>query len=368
MEEASKMEKSYNGLLVVKARNGNFNAGFDGNPRTLPDGTIFATDKALKYCIREYLAEFEKLPIFVRRSRRVVKSGESSKLMYQLLEENFFTKLKMLADKMDKVNDSVMNSETKKYVKEWVDINLENIQKFEKDSKNVEKTIKDNFNSFLEDDEKVLAILKSFIDVRLFGVVFAVKGNVSLTGPVQISYGINKLQNSSAYPVQILSPYKNPNAKVTKDDEGNEKITAQTTTGEETRADEVYYVYNISVNSSNAKETGMTNADMELFKKALLCSVDTITSCTKYGCESVALVWLENDKKIILNNLDEFIDINKSEEKEVNLKLEHLKDYLSKYGFGEISKHEFSLDFDYSKIPAEKINVIYKKGKINVVE
>ena len=274
----------------------------------------------------------------------------------------------MLADKMDKVNDSVMNSETKKYVKEWVDINLENIQKFEKDSKNVEKTIKDNFNSFLEDDEKVLAILKSFIDVRLFGVVFAVKGNVSLTGPVQISYGINKLQNSSAYPVQILSPYKNPNAKVTKDDEGNEKITAQTTTGEETRADEVYYVYNISVNSSNAKETGMTNADMELFKEALLCSVDTITSCTKYGCESVALVWLENDKKIILNNLDEFIDINKSEEKEVNLKLEHLKDYLSKYGFGEISKHEFSLDFDYSKIPAEKINVIYKKGKINVVE
>ena len=76
------IKESYNGLLIVKARNGNFNAGFDGNPRTLPDGTIFATDKALKYCIREYFATFKDEPVFVRRNRRIVKTIKKSNIGY----------------------------------------------------------------------------------------------------------------------------------------------------------------------------------------------------------------------------------------------------------------------------------------------
>ncbi len=328
MEQENKdiIRKSYNGLLVVKARNGNFNAGFDGNPRTLPDGTIFATDKALKYCIREYLATFKSEPVFVRRNRSIKKIGEREKsLAYETLEDNFYNKLKFLKEKgLFKEID--------------------------------EKKILDKKDG---DDESLLKILKSFIDIRMFGVVFSVNANISLTGSVQISYGINKLGNSSNYSSQILSPYKNSN------DKSEEAL--QTTIGEETRADEIYYVYNISVNHANAEKTEMTKEDLIKLKEALLNSVDPITSCTKYGCESVALIWLNNEENLILNNLDEFVEIEKNKQGEVKLKLSRLKSFLENYNFGEIEDKEFKLtNFDLSEKEEDKnkIQVIYKKGKI----
>jgi len=113
------IDKSFNGLLVVKARNGNFNAGFDGNPRTLPDGTIFATDKALKYCIREYFATFKDEPIFVRRNRIIKNLGKDKgkRLAYETLEENFKTKLgKEVATKAD---DEILDD-----LKSFIDVRL----------------------------------------------------------------------------------------------------------------------------------------------------------------------------------------------------------------------------------------------------
>ena len=43
------------GCVVVKAINSNYNADFSGQPRTLPNGKVYATDKALKYLIKNYL-------------------------------------------------------------------------------------------------------------------------------------------------------------------------------------------------------------------------------------------------------------------------------------------------------------------------
>lgn len=323
--EDNLINRSYNGLLIVKAKNGNFNAGFDGNPRTLPNGTIFATDKALKYCLREYLALFKDESVFVRRNRQIKKDEKKDQYhySYQTLEENFSTKLKELQNK------GLFGDLKEKILEERAD--------------------------------KVLEILRSFVDVRLFGIVFsAIKGqNISLTGPVQISYGVNKLDESSIYPVQILSPYKNPNDK--------SKESKQTTIGEETKADEVYYVYNISVNSTNAKQTHMTEDDLRILKEALIMSVDPITSCTKYGCESIALVWLNNKNNIVLNNLDDFVKIEK-DDGEVILKTESLVDNLTQYGFNGLIKTEFSIDLDLKEKTSNenKIEIIYKKGKIRV--
>jgi CRISPR-associated protein Csh2 len=42
------------GCVIVKSINSNYNADFSNQPRTLPDGTVYATDKALKYTIRNY--------------------------------------------------------------------------------------------------------------------------------------------------------------------------------------------------------------------------------------------------------------------------------------------------------------------------
>ena len=36
------------GCVVVKAINSNYNADFSGQPRTLPNGKVYATDKGMK--------------------------------------------------------------------------------------------------------------------------------------------------------------------------------------------------------------------------------------------------------------------------------------------------------------------------------
>lgn len=43
------------GCTIVKVINSNYNADFSGQPRTLPNGNCYATDKAMKYPIRHYI-------------------------------------------------------------------------------------------------------------------------------------------------------------------------------------------------------------------------------------------------------------------------------------------------------------------------
>ena len=52
---------SYNnrifGCAIIKSINSNYNADFSHQPRTLPNGVVYATDKALKYAIKNYLKD-----------------------------------------------------------------------------------------------------------------------------------------------------------------------------------------------------------------------------------------------------------------------------------------------------------------------
>jgi len=45
------------GCAMVKAINSNYNADFSGQPRTLPNGVVYATDKAFKYTVKNYLRD-----------------------------------------------------------------------------------------------------------------------------------------------------------------------------------------------------------------------------------------------------------------------------------------------------------------------
>lgn len=242
----------YNGIVVVNARNASFNAGFDGLPRRLPDGSIFATDKALKYCLREYLSERE--PIFVQRTKKFHETKDGMKQKFLTLEENYCEKCGK-----EKVPKS---------------------------------------------DEEVISDLKRFIDVRLFGVVFAVaNSNVSIIGPCQINYGINRFKESNIFSSQILSPYKNSNEKSVD--------KQQTTIGEESRVDNVYYVYDVCLNMDSASKQGIeiTDHDIEELKNALKHSVGEATSATMFGCETVSMIWFENKKDEIFNNLNTLVNI-----------------------------------------------------------
>ncbi len=242
---------NYNGIVVINAKNANFNASFDGLPRRLPDGKIFATDKALKYCIREYLSKTES--VFVQRDKEFHEKDGNLKQRYLTLKENYLKKCKV--DKLPK------------------------------------------------DEKEILDNLLNFIDVRLFGVVFAVDSNISLTGPCQISYGINKYEKSNIYVSSILSPYRNPSEKT--------QDAQQTTIGEESRADDVYYVYDICLNMNSAEKQGIkiTDTDITKLTEALKYSVGEVVSTTMFGVETVSFIWLENKKDKIFNNLNSLVDI-----------------------------------------------------------
>ena len=248
---------NYNGIVVINAKNASFNAGFDGLPRRLPDGRIFATDKAFKYCIREYFSKNE--PVFVQRTKKFQeKKDGSKKQQYLTLKENYLTKCKK--------------------------------------------------GEVPKNEEEIINDLLQFIDVRLFGVVFAVDSNISLTGPCQINYGINKYDKASIFSSTILSPYR----RDTQEKEGKEKDTQQTTLGEESRADDVYYVYDVSLNMNSAQkqEIPISDDDIQKLKNALKYSVGDVMSTTMVGCETVSMLWFNNNEDKIFNNLNSLVEIS----------------------------------------------------------
>jgi CRISPR-associated protein Csh2 len=246
---------NYNGIVVVNAKNANFNAGFDGLPRRLPTGRIFATDKALKYCIREHLSTNE--PVFVQRTKEFHESKGAVVQRYLTLRENYLKKC--------------------------------------------------NKEEMPKDEGVIINDLKGFIDIRLFGVVFAVDSNISMTGPCQINYGINRFEGSNIFSSEILSPYRNPNDK--------SKDAQQTTIGEESRADNVYYVYDVCLNMNSAEKQGIevTAEDIGKLKNALKYAVGGVTSTTMFGCETVSMLWFKNKDDRIFNNLNSLVVISESD-------------------------------------------------------
>ncbi len=251
---------NYNGIVVVNAKNANFNAGFDGLPRRLPTGRIFATDKALKYCIRDYLSKTE--PVFVQRTKEFHDGTGGVRVeRYLTLKENYLKKC--------------------------------------------------NKGEMPKDEGVIINDLKGFIDIRLFGVVFAVDSNISMTGPCQINYGINRFGGSNIFSSEILSPYRNPNEK--------SKDAQQTTIGEESRADDVYYVYDVCLNMNSAEKQGIevTDEDIGKLKNALKYAVGSVTSTTMFGCETVSMLWFKNNDDRIFNNLNSLVAISESDDEVV---------------------------------------------------
>src|SRR5574344_1145947 len=118
------------GSALVKAINSNYNADFSGQPRTLPNGVIYATDKVYKYSIRNYFKDVYPL----------------EKIMY----------FKSLDENLNPV------SLDEKYIKLFGD--------YPKSAgKDKDKILKSNVA------EKLLSCL----DIRLFGATFAGKTNIS---------------------------------------------------------------------------------------------------------------------------------------------------------------------------------------------
>ena len=186
------------GVAVVKAINSNYNADFSGQPRRLPNGKVYATDKAFKYTVKNYIKDvFDKERVFYFKS---------------------------LNDQMNPI------SLDESYKKHFGDYPKEKV-------KNNDRIIK----------TAVAKNLLSCIDIRLFGATFAGETNISVHGPVQINHGINIWHEDNIFTEQITSPFSNK----ANDPEAEKGMT---TIGRQSKLEEGHYVHHFSINPQNLSD------------------------------------------------------------------------------------------------------------------
>jgi len=260
------------GCAIVKSINSNYNADFSHQPRTLPNGIVYATDKVLKYSIRNYWKKVQGETVFYSKS---LTEDMSPRTLDETLELHF-------------------------------------------------GKIEDKGNSLRL---KVLKNLLSCIDVRVFGGTYAGKTNISIHGACQITHGVNRFGENVIYSEQIMSPFRNPSEK------SNE--STMTTLGSQSKLQEGHYVHHFSVNPKNIEDDtnrvgseGLSEADIEKLKEGLRKGVTYYDSSAKAGTENELLLWvqLKADSKIVLPSFVELVEVK--EDRTIDLKL--ISDLLAK--------------------------------------
>lgn len=253
------------GAAIIKSINSNYNADFSGQPRKLPNGTVYATDKALKYSIRNYWRDALGEKVFYFKSL-------SEEMSPRTLDETY---------------------------------NL-HFGKFNGKDKSPELRL------------EVLSNILKCLDVKLFGGTYAGKTNISIHGTCQITHGLNKFVENVIYSEQIMSPFRNSN-------EASAEST-MTTLGTQSRLQEGHYVHHFSVNPKNIEDDvtrikgeGLTDNDISKLKEGLRKGVTYYDSAAKAGTENELLLWiqLKPESKLVLPSFVNLIDVN--ENKEIDL-------------------------------------------------
>lgn len=295
------------GCAIIRSINSNFNADFTNWPRTLPDGTVYATDKALKYAIRDYIKKNENhLVLYMKQLSNV---------------GNIFTLSEAYEDFK------------KKYPKLFVHEQPLPTKKNEKDIIRGINRLISTFN------------LLKFIDVRFFGATFAVQKkegtaaeNVSIHGPVQINHAVNKFGSDGKYSEAILSPFrtqKDTDQKEKGDSENEENQSS--TLGNQSNVHEAHYVYHFSINPKNLFDIYklyenrsddyfqghaveyLTTDDINIFKEAMTKAVTYLDSSRKIGSENemALFVSLTEGSNKVLPGFTELIDVRRDKDKKV---------------------------------------------------
>jgi CRISPR-associated protein Csh2 len=267
----SKMDKRVYGVIGISSIMANWNADFTGYPKTISNGSVFGSDKALKYPMKKmWEAQGEKV-IYIKSMKFSKKNG----------------------------NESL-----------------------------VPKTLRERYNHFfqteniktLSDMRSLLENLFSAIDIKNFGATFAESGaNISITGAVQIGQGFNKYEDSNAEEQPILSPFRDGK------DKGDGKDEAKNSSiGTKIVSNEAHYFYPFAINPEAYNgymelgvTEGYTNEDYAKFKQAALDSATYYATNAKIGCENEFALFVETESDLYLPNLSEYIRFIKDGEKNI---------------------------------------------------
>jgi len=352
------------GAVLVKSTVANYNADFTGSPRTLPNGVVYATDKALKYAIRNYLKQDKQDKIFftTRYKQKNMQPLDIDETYIELFGKYpIFVKDFNKKDKKGKTN-------IQKMIDKPIYVNY-SIKEEKKDflilSKEKEKDI-----LFIDsDDKKVKIVLENIfksLDIKLFGATYTSQEKVkisesakeskitfSIHGNVQITHGLNIYAENNIFIEDITSPFKNSNEK--------SKDSMQTTIGNQTVLEEGHYLHNFTINPKNSEELVklidnqgyLTDGDIKKFKEAINRGASYLDSASKIGVENEFSIFitLNEGVKIQLPSFTTLIKVEEQEDgfkrkldlSEVKNLLEDVEDSIEKV---EIFIDATKLDFD----------------------
>lgn len=264
------MEKRVYGVIGIASRMSNWNADFTGYPKTTSDGSVFGSDKALKYPIKAMWNQQGEKVLYIKS----LKKQEGKKGEIELLPRSLTERYDYLFGRED---------------------------------------------SQIKDKTEVLRNLFSAIDVKNFGATFAEKGNnISITGAVQIGQGMNKYEESYALEQQILSPFRDDSVKENRKEEKED--AKSTTLGTKIVSDEAHYFYPFAINPTAYNEfvdlgvtDGYTEEDYQKFKNTTLVAATSFSTNAKIGCENEFALFVETAPDIYLPDLSQYVKFSKSE-------------------------------------------------------
>ena len=254
--ENKTMNKRVYCILGISSVMGNWNSDFSCYPKSLSDGTIFASDKALKYPMKKMWDNESKKVIYIK--------SLNEKLLPKTLEERY-------------------------------------IQVFGKD----------DYKSL----EKVLSNLMTAVDIKNFGATFAQKEcNIAITGAVQIGQGINRYNKSNVNVQSILSPFRDKTDKKAKNSTIGTKITS-----EEAHYFYPFVINPLAYKElvDLGVTEGYTQEDYQNFKRTALVSATAFATNSKVGCENEFAVFVETESDAYLPNLSEYVTFEKGEDKNI---------------------------------------------------
>lgn len=262
------MENRVYGVLGISSIMANWNADFTGYPKSMSDGTVYGSDKALKYPMKK------------------MWDNEGKKVLY-----------------------------------------IKSMKFSEKDGALVPKSLKERYEEIFhvedlgksKDSKEVLTNLMSAVDVKNFGATFAeAKNNFSITGAVQFGQGFNKYKDTTAEEQQILSPFRD-GSKDAKNEEAR-----NSTLGTKITSNEAHYFYPFVINPMAYKELiklgvteGYTKEDYANFKRTALVAATSFETNAKEGCENEFALFVETEPDLYLPNLSEYIVFEKGEQKNI---------------------------------------------------
>lgn len=277
------MKNKMYGIVSVRAINSNWNADFDGNLKTNALGQIYGSDVALKYAYRNEM-DARGLSVLLRKS--YIEDGGSKK-------------------------SKKAANDTKVYR-----------------PRSLEERFLHLVPSGADDKPTAITELFKLADVKQFGVLFATKLNLHITGAVQFSQGLNVFPGARTEVQDTLSPFINSS---------NEDAT-QSTIGETKFCAEAHYIYPFTITPAQYREyeelgytEGYTEEDYQTFKDITLVAATNSNSRTKHGCSTEFALFIKGDEFLTLSCVDQFITLSKDEKGYDVYTLQH-EDILNELG------------------------------------